>query len=198
MSLKDVTTEALASELRTRNDLIDAEGFMPYELYLLIAAIQPIPCVDGVAVRRKNGTIEALAIVRGTGKARGKWCSVGGKIRKNESKTDALRRHFHNDLKCGIEMLVPWDKPVVGLQCADRADVGDNPDFGPEYGKHSISDYYPVRLLGEPEFGKTAVGGQEAIGYAWFSRETLPPRDAFGFDQGPKFIACLEAAEKLL
>ncbi|MDO8517967.1 MAG: hypothetical protein Q7S26_01600 [bacterium] len=198
MSLKNIATGELAAELRTRNDLFDAEGFMLYELYLLVAAIQPIPCVDGVAVRRRNGVVEALAIVRGTGKERGKWCSVGGKIRKNESKADALRRHFLTDLKCGIEMLVPWDQPVIGLQCANQQDVGNNPDFGPEYGKHTVSDYYPVRLLDEPEFGKTVVGGQEAIGYAWFSKETLPPREAFGFDQGPKFIACLEVAEKLV
>ena len=199
MHIGDFSTEALANELRGRKDLVDAQGFTPPAVYRLITAIQPLPCVDGIAVRRnQKREVEAMAIRRGTGPEKGKLCSVGGKIIRNETIDECLRRQFRSDLRCEVQVLVQWERPVVALQCAPTDEVGHNSGFGPEYGKHTISLYYPVRLLSEPAFASTSHGGQEATAVEWYSLSNFPARSEFGYDQGPKFVACLEAAERLL
>ncbi len=198
MGLKDVPTEQLAEELFMRPDLLDRDGVMPQPLYQLVVKIQPLPCVDGVAVRKNGDYIEAMAIRRGTGHEKGKWCSVGGRIRRNESIESALRRQFRIDLGCEIEALVPWWQPTTVAQFAPAEEVKGQEGFSLEYGKHAISLYYLVRLLGESRFGTTDFAGQEALGVAWFTLGNLPRREAFGFDQRPRFEACLRAAEELL
>lgn len=154
MQISDFSTEALAAELQKRPDLLDKDGIMPFEVYKLMCQIQPFPCVDGIAVRRnRQGTVEAMAIRRGTGAEKGKLCSTGGRILRNESIEECLRRQFRTDMNCEIDMLVLWQTPVIVLQCAPAEQVAGK-NFGPEYGKHTTSLYYPVRLRGEPSFGR--------------------------------------------
>ena len=200
MNLASISTEDLLAELAARNDLLDSEGVISSPKgYQLVTKMTPIPCVDGVAVRRNNGKIEAMAIRRGSGPEKGKLCSVGGRIRMYEDMESCLRRQFMTDLNCSIEMLVPWNHPVDALQCAPKEHVGQNPQFGPEYGKHAMTSYYPVRLLSEPKpGGTTAHGGVEALAVEWFSRENFPAPQEFGYSQGSKIFSCLEAAENLI
>jgi ADP-ribose pyrophosphatase YjhB (NUDIX family) len=198
MNLKDISSNDLVTELLTRQDLLDKNDALILPLYQLFSKYGVFPCVDGVAVRLNSGEIEAMAIRRGTGAEKGKLCSVGGRIKRNETIEECLRRHFKMDVGCEIEMLVPWDRPVDALQCAPIVEVGSNTDFGPEYGKHTISLYYPVLLIGEPTFGATAHGGQEATSVEWYTLKNLPSREEFGYNQRPKFVACLEAAERFL
>ncbi|MBI2048126.1 MAG: NUDIX domain-containing protein [Parcubacteria group bacterium] len=204
MDLRVATTENLLKELLTRHDLLDKKsGMMDFHLYQLFCKYGVLPCTDGIAVRRNSlGQVEAMAIRRGTGCFRGRLCSVGGRILRGERMEDCLRRQFRNDLNCEIEMLVSWKSPV---------DIGqayplENPltdawpaDFGPEDRKHTISCYYPVKLLGEPMPGATTShGGQEAIMVEWYTLDTLPAPIHFGYDQHPKFVAALTAARALI
>ena len=202
LSLKNLSTKDLADELATREDLLDPSGIMPLGIYQILMKVAVIPCTDGVAVRRnKNGIVEAMAIRRGTGVFKGRLCSVGGRILRGESIENCLRRQFRNDVGCEIKLLVPWKRP---------SDIGqayplENPltdvwpsDFGPEDHKHTTSNYYPVQLIDEPKFGSTSYGSQETTRVEWYTLEDLPDPENFGYDQHPKFVACLKAAEKLI
>jgi ADP-ribose pyrophosphatase YjhB (NUDIX family) len=201
MKLDTVSTEVLAAELRSRADLLDAQGIMPLEVYKLVEQIQPIPCVDGVAVRRNEDRhIEAMAIRRGTRRFKGKLCSIGGRIRYKESAADCLSRQFRTDVGCEIKMLTDWSRPVTASQCAPVKEGEEPPqDFDPEEGRHTTSNYYPVQLLSEPtRFGITAFAGQEALSVEWYTLKNLPPSEEFGYGQRPKFVACMQAAEMLI
>lgn len=197
--LHDISTEALAAELASRTDLADAAGVMPLSIYQLIEKLSPIPYIDGVAVRRSNGVAEGMLIRRGTRRFAGRLCSIGGRIRRLESIEQALRRQFRTDVGCEIELLVPWNKPVDILQCVPvKEGETPPPDFGPEIGRHCTSQYYPVRLIGEPKFGNTNFGGQEAAAVEWYRADNLPVEDEFGYGQRSKILSCIRAAESLL
>lgn len=203
MGLKNISTEALANELATRNDLTDPNGILPFGIYQVLCKTAVIPCTDGVAVRRNaDGKIEAMAIRRGTGCFKGRLGSVGGRILRGESFENCLRRQFRNDVACEIEMLTSWKQPADIGQAAPLEHPLTDPwptDFGPEDHKHTTSNYYPVRLLGEPKpGGKTSYGGVEAPAVEWYTLETLPGPENFGYDQQAKFVACMKAAENLI
>lgn len=200
--LTGVSTGELLKELLGRDDLLDGNGMLNFSLYQLFCKYGVLPCTDGIAVRRNvHGCIEAMAIRRGTGCFKGRLCSVGGRILRGERMEDCLRRQFRNDLGCEIKMLTSWKCPVdIGQAYPLDSPLTDlwPEDFGPEDRKHTISCYYPVLLLGEPNFGATEHGGQEAMQVEWYTIETLPLPEHFGYDQHPKFVAALKAAEGLL
>ena len=113
---------------------------------------------------------------------------------------DALKRQFRTDLSCEIELLVPWNAPVDVLQSAPVNEQGESlPGFGPEIGRHCVSNYYPVRLLGEPtKFGSTPFGGQEVLSVEWYDADNLPPESEFGYGQRSKVLSCILASETLI
>jgi hypothetical protein len=202
MKVSNIPTAELAEELCSRPDVVGDDDMMIWPVYQLFCRYGVIPCTDGVAVRRNaGGAIEALAIRRGTGCFKGRFCSIGGRILRGESIEECLRRQFRSDVGSEIELLVSWKSPVDIGQCYPLENPLSDPwpkDFGPEDNKHANSMYYPVRLLGDIILGATAHGGQEAMEVRWFTLEILPPPDQFGYDQHPKFVACMEAAEHLI
>jgi hypothetical protein len=202
IDLQNIPTEHIVEELLTRN-LLDTNGLMSYSIYQLLTRIAVIPCADGIAVRRNvMGAVEALAIRRGTGVFKGRFCSVGGRLLRGESYESCLRRQFRSDLECEIEFLTAWDKPVgIGQYYPLKHPLSDPwpKDFGPENSKHTVSQYYPVRLLGEPRPGNTtSYGGAEASAIEWHSLDNLPGPEHFGYNQHPRFIEALTAAEYLI
>lgn len=199
--LKEISTEALAAELCSRKDILDSEGIMPLEVYRLIEHVQPISCVDGVAVRRNTkGEMEAMAIRRGTRRYKGTLCSVGGRIRYKESVEDCLRRQFRTDIGREIKILIDWSRPVTVMQSTPVKENENPPkDFGPEEERHCVSGYYPVQLVGETiKLGATSFGGQEALAVEWYALPNLPPEKEFAYGQRSKFVACMKAAEILI
>lgn len=203
MNIKEISTDELAKELVSRNDLLDEKGMTPFGVYQLLCKVAVLPCTDGVAVRRnKSDYVEAMTIRRGTGCFKGRLGSVGGRLIRGESMEDCLRRQFRNDVRCEIVMLVDWKHPVDIGQAYPLENPLVDPwpkDFGPEDRKHTTSNYYPVQLVGEPNpGGATAHGGVEAPSVEWYTLATLPGPEHFGYDQHPKFVACLKAAEKLI
>ncbi len=194
--LTKFTTEELARELTGRDDLFEG-ALLKYEVYKLSVELGIPPCVDGVAVRKRDGIVEAMAIRRNTGPYTGKLCSVGGRIFFEESFEVAMRRQFTSDLGCEIEFITPWDRPAFVHQfMRPRADGTLLPDFGPEpTRRHNMTIVYLVRLLSEKfTFGSTTHGGQEAGGVEWFSLETMPPASEFGYGQDIYFKKCLQLA----
>lgn len=199
--LSELSSEDLAKELLTRNDMFEG-SFLTPAIYKLSIELGIPPCVDGVAVRKRDdGTIEALAITRNTGPFKGTLCSIGGRILFEESLETAMRRQFMTDLGVHIEFLTPWDQPAVVHQfMRPQADGTVLPDFGVEpTRRHNITIVYMVRLLTDDfQYGSTETGGQEAAGVEWFSLKNMPPPDAFGYGQDVYFKKCLKLAEMLL
>ncbi|MEK7613204.1 MAG: NUDIX domain-containing protein [Patescibacteria group bacterium] len=199
MNLDSVSTDTLAKTLLTRPDVLDQNGMLVFPVYQLFCKYGVLPCVDGIAVRSNNkNELEAMAIRRGTGCFKGRLCSIGGRLLHGESYENCLRRQFRSDVGCEIELLRPWDQPVGVGQYAPLKDPLNDPwpkDFGPEDNKHTVSMYEPVRLLGVPQFGTTTHGGQEAAKVEWYTLRTLPGPENFGYDQHPRFVEILQAAE---
>ena len=199
-SLQRFSTDELADELASRKDL-ETRGEFSDAVYKLNVELGVMACVDGVAVRKRDGVIEALAIRRNTGPFKGKLCSVGGRIRSEESFEQAIRRHFKTDLNTEIKLLSPWDDPVAVHQLMrPRPDGTVLPDFGSEpRRRHAITIVYLVRLRGEDfTFGSTPYGGQEAESVEWFSLKDMPPPSEFGYGQDAYFRKCLIRAETIL
>jgi ADP-ribose pyrophosphatase YjhB (NUDIX family) len=198
--LSILSTEDLAKEILLRGDLFEGATLKP-ALYKLLTEMSAIMCVDGIAVRKRDDHVEALAIKRNTGEFRGKLCSVGGRILLEESIEQALRRQFTSDLGCKITFITPWDKPAIMHQfMRPRADGTTLPDFGAEHERrHAVNAIYLISVDSEDFiFGTTPHGGQEAFGVEWFSLLNMPADDAFGYGQEVYFKKCLELAETLL
>lgn len=199
--LSKLSSEDLAKELLTRNDFFVGDFLTP-NIYTLSIELGIPPCVDGVAVRkRQDGVIEALTITRNTGPFKGMLCSVGGRIFFEESFETAMRRQFMTDLGANIEFITPWDQPAAVHQfMRPQADGTVLPNFGVEpTRRHNITIVYMVRLLTDDfHYGSTQAGGQEASSVTWFSLANMPPLEAFGYGQGVYYKKCLELAETLL
>lgn len=198
--LSGISTEALAAELSTRKDLVGSGGFLSNAAYSLSTELCIMPCVDGIAIRRRNDKIEALAIRRNTGPFTNKLCSIGGRILFEESYEQALRRHFKTDLDVKIEFLTPWDQPATVYQfMRPLNDGGVLPDFGVEISRrHCITSVYIVKLQTDAlSFGSSKMGLQEVQGVEWFSVDNIPPPHEFGYGQDVYFRKCLELAERM-
>lgn len=197
--LREFTTDELASELISRPDLFEGEH-LKRSLYDLFVELGVVTCVDGIAVRKMDGKIELMTIVRNTGPFKGKLCSVGGRILLEESVESAMRRHFKTDIGSNINMLTPWDRPVLFHQfMRPQSDCTVLPDFGVEpQRRHAISLIYLVKLDDKKmEFGQTISGGQEASGVRWFSKDDIPQDDEFGYGQEVYYKKCFGLAASI-
>lgn len=201
MNVKEVPTTELANELLNRTDINDSRGGLITPLFRLVEKVMPIMCTDGIALRwNEEDGYQVLAIVRGTGRYRGKFCSLGGRILRNESVEQALRRHWKTGLGAEIKFLRPWYEPIrIGQWVPVAEGEEPPPDFGPESTKHALCAYHAITLDGViGQFGQNHAG-QEVMGVRWFSLDTLPEdENAFGYGQRQFFKICLEAAPSLL
>lgn len=198
--LQDYSTDELASELIGRKDLFEGRH-LKRSLYELFVELGVVACVDGIPFRKSNGKIELMAIARNTGPFKNKLCSVGGRILLEESVESALRRHFATDLGVEIEMINPWDKPVIFHQfMRPHIDGTVLPDFGAEpQRRHALSLIYLVKIEEKNiEYGQTEFGGQEASGTRWFSKDEMPADSEFGYGQEVYYKKCLEIAQSLM
>ena len=184
MNIAEFKTDELLTELLKRPDLVAEDGSLtalPWQTRVRLGAIA---CVDSIAVRTgTGGHKEALAIMRNTGPYAGKYCVIGGSIRRGESIEDAVRRHWMVDIGCEINFITPWNKPrSVHQHCPPAPNGGMKKDFWPEPTKYSIGLFHIVEVTKETgKLGSTATGGQEASGYTWFTAETLPQADQFAY-----------------
>ncbi len=197
--LQEFSTDELARELMSRPDQFEGKH-LKRSLYDLFVELGVVTCVDGIAVRKKVGKIELMTIVRNTGPFKGKLCSVGGRILLEESVESAMRRHFKTDIGSNIELLTQWDRPVLFHQfMRPKSDGTVLPDFGVEPQKrHAVSMIYLVKLSDtHMEFGQTSLGGQEASGVRWFSKDDMPPDREFGYGQEVYYKKCFELAENV-
>lgn len=192
MNLEEASTEQLVQELMSR-ELVLYNGLLPSPLYKQRSRLGSLVCVDGCAVRKRDGLNEAMAIVRGTGAYAGRLCLVGGIVAKHERVEDALQRHFRHDIGCEIEV-DDWLRPASVRQYRTPDSNGQVPEgWLPEPSKeHNFASVYIVRLVNEDMIFGEKMGGREALTVKWFSLTTMPAESEFGYGQGVIFRHCLE------
>ncbi len=184
MDLKDIKTADLVAELLERKDLVRPDGALDQLVWKLRVVLGVIICVDCIAIRKNGkGQKEVVAELRNTGPYAGKYCVIGGIVRKGESIEEAVHRHWKVDLGCDITMVTPWNKPRSVHQHCPPNTMGEmKKDFYPEPTKYSIGLAYAVEVTNETGIlGSTVYGGQEASHYTWFTKETLPPPEKFAY-----------------
>lgn len=201
MELSRIATKEIVRELLHRPDLRKPDGLLEPELFKLREALGAIPCVDAIPVRRRNGVVEGAVIRRGTGEYKRRLALVGGVIAYGESVEAALRRHFHDDL--GLAISFPegqtWHRPVRVVQYAPYDTSGNVLDgFRHDPTRHAVALTYLVTLESEEVRLGTTIYGQEAEEMLWFSRESCPVPEDFGYLLRDVFLDCLAEAERLV
>ncbi|MDO8639240.1 MAG: DUF4916 domain-containing protein [Candidatus Daviesbacteria bacterium] len=128
--------------------------------YQLITKKTPIPTVNLVIIRQQIKQLEVLLLIRKTGYAKGGWCIIGGRIRKDESLKQAIDRHA-GDLAVKVKIISPF-APNFPAFIDDRNTQDET--------KHPISMIYPAVIIS----GKIRNEGEEYKGYQWFPIDQLP------------------------
>lgn len=191
-----IPTEELARELIRRADLVQPNGLLSPDIFTLRARIGPIICTDGIPVRMHEGILQGGLIRRNTGEYRGKLCIIGGTVALGETLDAALRRHFQTDIGKEITFLDPLGitRPIGVYQYYGE---GDAKAFLPEPTKHAIALTYLVSIEdGNFIFGSSRYG-QEASAFEWYSAESCPTAEEFGYQMRNVFLECLSEAIKL-
>ncbi|MFZ2513028.1 MAG: DUF4916 domain-containing protein [Candidatus Saccharimonadales bacterium] len=170
--LSTLSLKELVSEISER---INAQPLVPDEVYALLTDLIPVVCIDCIPVDISNPLEPKIGVItRATGSQKGKKCLVGGRILKNESISQAIRRHLMNDL--GVTQFTFFkinaeDKPfkVVCYKHADSA--SDGKSFDPT--KNAFSLTYLVSISEEP------VPHNEALEFHWVSFVNEAVEDGF-------------------
>lgn len=188
--LSEITTDELAAELALRTDLLEADGLLRPHLFQLRAKLGAITCTDGIPVRKTNDVIEGGLIRRNIGKYHGKLCIIGGVVALGETLDGALRRHFRADIGKEIIFLDPRGAayPIAVYQYYDH---GSSDDFLPEPTKHAVALTYLVSISDNDFVFGSSKYGQEALAFEWYSAESCPPAEEFGYDMKNVFLQCL-------
>ncbi len=164
-----------------------SDGHLDDETYALVQGSVPIATVDVLCVFIDRDVDQLLLIQRADGHGNpGLINLIGGRIRLGESLEGAAMRHVRETIgeRVGVAAR-DWGRPEW-VAVYPHAESGPGP-FDPR--QQSISPSFVISCVGEP----VVVPGGEATGLAWFSPETLPPAERFGFGQGDVVHRMLEA-----
>lgn len=150
------------------------DRWIPQAKYDLILARVPIVCVDLIPLSADQppriGLVERETYEGGKG-----WCLVGGAVLRNESLTEAVRRHLCATLgdDVGID---PETLHLVNV-IEYFTELGLGEFYDPR--KHAVSLTYVGRCSGRVRVEENG----EASRFAWFSQDELNDLE-FGFNQG--------------
>ena len=146
----------------------------------------PVCCVDILPTRRVSSVgTEAFKIgliLRDAMEIAPRWCLVGGRLLRNESLSDAIRRQVRQTLGELVHLDLPADpQPTYVAQYSNNR--RDDGPFDPR--QHALGLTFMLQIEGEP----VAVG--EALRFQWFDAHALPEASQFGFGQDHVIRACL-------
>lgn len=167
--------------------MVEQTVWLAAEEWGRVQQLVPIVCVDVLPLRRAAGSsdeaVEIGLIRRQTPHQGARWCLVGGRLLRNESLPEAICRQVMETLGPGAVVQPPVDlRPVYVAQYFSRPRVGEL--FDPR--QHAVGLTYALMVSGD-------VRPQgEALDFAWFSPASLPPVEAFGFEQERVVAACLD------
>lgn len=194
MDLSKVSTQELLQALIERRDLIDHDGMTVYpEGFTLLTKLDTVPCTDIVGVRVNHGMVEACAITRAGGPYNGRRLTmIGGRVPYGIHFEDSLRNHIREDLGVEIIILSGINYPdFVWPYSREKRSGG----WGHDPTKFALGLTYLATFDWEKVcFSKKLRSGPEASGLHWFSRNTLPSEEQFGYGHYTPFLRCLEKA----
>jgi ADP-ribose pyrophosphatase YjhB (NUDIX family) len=167
-------------------------SFIEADRYAEIQQEVPIACIDllcSFADRADAGEPDLLLIERRDAHGRaGLLNLVGGRIQHGETIEGAAMRHLRETLGEAVEAEArDWGRPEW-VAVYRRANRGPGP-FDPR--QHSISPTYLLRCSGEPR----AEPDGEAEGLHFFTADSPPPPERFGFGQGEVVARLLESLQ---
>lgn len=109
------------------------KGFLSEKLYYQITKVTPIPCVDVIIIWRG----QFLLGKRVDKPAKGKWFLFGGKVFKDETLMNAVKRKVHNEI--GVQVS---DSQIKFLTVGETIFHSSDPAGE----RHTINIVYLVRL----------------------------------------------------
>lgn len=159
--------------------------WLPEDEWVRLQAVIPIAVVDVVPIAPDDVPLRVGLIRRQTPHQGERWNLVGGRIRRGETVSEALRRQVAETLGGRASVDVADDiQPHYVAQYAPEI----RPPFSYDPRKHAIGLTFALRIDGE-----IAPRG-EAVGFEWFDAKALPPSTAWGFQQDRPAAECLERA----
>jgi ADP-ribose pyrophosphatase YjhB (NUDIX family) len=161
------------------------DGWLSDEDYDRVQRSVPIACVDFVPVRRDaGGAVVQIGLIRRHTPFDGKtmWCHLGGRVNRDETIAEALRRHGQV-ITGGTLHFDVGNRPLAVMEWFAEPHVtavlqGSDPR------KHSIGLCYVAEAVGEFE----ARPGSEALAFDWFR-----PDDVAGLQTWPGVTALIRA-----
>jgi ADP-ribose pyrophosphatase YjhB (NUDIX family) len=154
---------------------VESPGWLTDDEYRRVREIVPIVCVDVLPWRDGAAGREIGLITRAGDRGRPALSLVGGRVRRDETLEDAVRRHVTETLGTAVSYdPLDMSRPMgVFEYFPDRA---RGPFVDPS--KHAVAMTYTARLSGEPQ------PAGEARSFEWFAAADPPPTDRFGFGHG--------------
>lgn len=168
-----LSDEDLVQILRERG-ITETNGLLKLQIYQLAVDCLPVLCVDILPVRFNGSNVEVGVIIRATGSEKGKVAVLGGRVRKDQSVTQAIGTHLKKDLQ-----LSDWDyyklndekTPFYVQQYFQSCKAKDN--FGYDPSKHAVALNYIVEIKGLPK------PTNEADQFIWITRDKVPEITAY-------------------
>ena len=152
----------------------------------------PIACVDIIPFRnlqksKKKLNFEIGLILRHSPVSK-KWCFVGGRILKEETIHDAIRRQLKETLGQNIKYNLEEDpQPVYVAQYFNKKN--SYYEFDPR--QHAIGLTYFLNIEGEIK----PCG--EALDFKWFDSDKIPDAIEFGFSQDKILARVIELSGRI-
>ena len=144
--------------------------------YELVTGSVPIVRIDVIPVIQEKNTIKLGAIIRATGSESGKVALIGGRILKNESITEAIKRHLQKDLNCINFSYCKYNSESNPFLVQQYEHTASSPNkfecFDPT--KHSIGLTYLIELQEKP------IATSEARDFLWLTEKDINDNFAFG------------------
>jgi ADP-ribose pyrophosphatase YjhB (NUDIX family) len=145
----------------------------------------PVPCVDLIPLRERDGATE-VGLIERQSPFGVRWCQIGGRLQLGETLRDGLLRHVAHTLTGLTFELAADPQPDYVMQWF-REEIPAERD-GVAYGfdprVHAVC--FGVPASGEP----AAVSGGEAFRFAWFD---VPSVRALGEAAWPGTAAMITA-----
>jgi len=130
--------------------------------------------VDALLIRRRAAVTEVGLIQRHNPFGpEPMWCHIGGRVRRNEILTAALRRHLDDSIDNVEVPLVGDVQPVYVMEWLTGGPTDDAPWAGTDPRKHAISLCYAIPVAED----LMCRPGGEALYFRWFEPAELDDLD---------------------
>ncbi|HVE80964.1 MAG TPA: DUF4916 domain-containing protein [Candidatus Dormibacteraeota bacterium] len=136
--------------------------------YLKAIKSVPIICVDVVPVRFIDDKPQIGIITRQTGPFAGSAAVVGGRVRKDETITEAIARHLRHDLEIEFFEFFRSNEatPFYVQQYFEEVESGSS--YGHDPAKHDIALNYLIEIQDDPK------PKNEASDFYWINESEVP------------------------